>query len=131
MRARSTWLRVGGTFDRVGLRQPEAWRCAGGGREGDVIVENQLGRVVEEAGTDFEALRAANRRCGVFGDGVRSNRSVGDLPSHGLNMDALGDTLNVIGSMGSPNWGDVHSWGNELGATYAAMAVCAAVLSAK
>ena len=54
------------------------------------------------------------------------------LPSHGLNMDALADTLNLDWIDGEPRLGwTFTSWGNELGSAYAALAIVAAVLSAR
>jgi alpha-methylacyl-CoA racemase len=54
------------------------------------------------------------------------------LPSHGLNMDALGDTLNVEWVDGQPELGWTYiSWGNDLGAADAAMAVCAALVAVR
>ena len=54
------------------------------------------------------------------------------LPAHGLNMDALADTLPVEWENGQPRRGATFtSWGNELGTAFAGMAVVAALLSAR
>ena len=54
------------------------------------------------------------------------------MPSHGLNMDALGDTLNVEWEDGQPHRGwTFTSWGNELGTAFAATAISAALVSVR
>jgi alpha-methylacyl-CoA racemase len=99
----------------------------------DVIVENQLAGFWRSVGIDFEQLRQDRPElvvCSVTGFGQTGPWS--SLPSHGLNMDALGDTLNVEWEDGQPHRGwTFTSWGNELGTTYAALAVVAALLSAR
>jgi alpha-methylacyl-CoA racemase len=99
----------------------------------DVIVENQLAGFWAQLGIDFAALREGRPGlvvCSVTGFGQTGPWA--KLPSHGLNMDALGDTLNVEWHDGKPELGwSFTSWGNELGSTYAALAVCAALLSAR
>jgi len=99
----------------------------------DVIVENQLAGFWASQGVDFASLR--NQRpelvvCSVTGFGQTGPWA--SLPSHGLNIDALADTLNVEWEGGQPHRGwTFTSWGNELGTAFAAMAVLAALLSAR
>ncbi|WP_029116509.1 CaiB/BaiF CoA-transferase family protein [Mycobacterium sp. URHB0044] len=99
----------------------------------DVIVENQLAGFWAQCGIDFIALRARRPElivCSITGFGQSGPWS--RLPAHGLNMDALGDGLNVEWKDGQPHLGWAYtSWGNELGATSAALAVCAALISVK
>lgn len=99
----------------------------------DVVVENQLAGFWKEHGVDFAAIRGERPElvvCSVTGFGQTGPWA--RLPSHGLNMDALGDTLNVDWRNGQPHRGwTFTSWGNELGATMAAMAVCAALVSVR
>jgi alpha-methylacyl-CoA racemase len=102
-------------------------RCA------DVIVENQLAGFWASQGVDFEALRAKRPAlvvCSVTGFGQTGPWA--SLPSHGLNMDALGDTLNLEWEGGQPHRGwTFTSWGNELGTAFAAIAIVAALFSAR
>jgi alpha-methylacyl-CoA racemase len=95
----------------------------------DVIVENQLAGFWKSAGLDFEAMREQRPDlivCSVTGFGQTGPWS--QLPSHGLNMDALGDTLNVEWEDGVPHRGWAFtSWGNELGTSFAATAICSAL----
>src|SRR3954453_23349915 len=97
----------------------------------DVIVENQLAGFWAQCGIDFIALRARRPElivCSITGFGQSGPWS--RLPAHGLNMDALGDGLNVEWKDGQPHLGWAYtSWGNEMGSTSAAMAVCAALVS--
>lgn len=99
----------------------------------DVVVENQLAGYWKQLGIDFTILRKDRPRlivCSITGFGQTGPWA--KLPSHGLNMDALGDTLNVEWKDGQPHRGWAFtSWGNELGATAAAMAVCAALVSVR
>jgi alpha-methylacyl-CoA racemase len=99
----------------------------------DVIVENQLAGSWARLGIDFAALRARRPElvvCSITGFGQTGPYA--SLRSHGLNMDALADTLNVEWNGGEPRLGwTFTSWGNELGAAYAALAIVAAVLSAR
>lgn len=99
----------------------------------DVIVENQLAGFWKSTGLDFEAMRAARPQlivCSVTGFGQTGPWA--KLPSHGLNMDALGDTLNVDWEDGKPHRGWAFtSWGNELGTSFAATAICAALASVR
>ena len=99
----------------------------------DVIVENQLAGSWARLGIDFAALRAERPElvvCSITGFGQTGPYA--SLPSHGLNMDALADTLNVEWNGGEPRLGwTFTSWGNELGAAYAALAIVAAVLSTR
>ena len=99
----------------------------------DVIVENQLAGFWKSAGINFEAMRAARPGlivCSVTGFGQTGPWA--KLPSHGLNMDALGDTLNVDWEDGKPHRGWAFtSWGNELGTLFAATAICAALVSVR
>lgn len=102
-------------------------------RRADVIVENQLAGFWLRHGVDFAALRAERPAlivCSVTGFGQTGPWS--QLPSHGLNMDALGDTLNVDWEDGQPHRGWTYtSWGNELGTAFAAMGVLAAMVSVR
>ena len=102
-------------------------------RRADVIVENQLAGFWARQGVDFAALRDERPElvvCSVTGFGQTGPWA--SLPSHGLNMDALADTLNVEWEDGQPHRGwTFTSWGNELGTAFAAMAILAALLSAR
>ena len=99
----------------------------------DVIVENQLAGAWQRMGVDLAALRGERPAliiCSITGFGQTGPWA--DLPSHGLNMDALAYTLNVVETPDGPRIGwSFTSWGNELGATYAALAVSAALLEAR
>ena len=99
----------------------------------DVIVENQLAGSWARLGIDFAALRSERPElvvCSITGFGQTGPYAT--LPSHGLNMDALADTLNLDWIEGEPRLGwTFTSWGNELGSAYAALAIVAAVLSAR
>src|SRR5947209_4684935 len=99
----------------------------------DVVVENQLAGFWAQCGVDFARLREERPQliiCSITGFGQTGPWS--RLPAHGLNMDALGDTLNVDWKEGQPHLGWAFtSWGNEMGATSAAMAVCAALVSVR
>jgi len=99
----------------------------------DVVVENQLAGFWARIGVDFAQIRAARPEliiCSITGFGQTGTWS--QLPAHGLNIDALGDGLNVDWKDGQPHrgWG-FTSWANELGAMSAAMAVCAALVSVR
>jgi crotonobetainyl-CoA:carnitine CoA-transferase CaiB-like acyl-CoA transferase len=102
-------------------------------RRADVIVENQLAGFWAGQGVDFAELRAGRPSlivCSVTGFGQTGPWAM--LPSHGLNMDALGDTLNVDWENGQPHRGwTFTSWGNELGTAFAAMAILAALVSVR
>ncbi len=102
-------------------------------RRADVIVENQLAGFWASQGVDFEALRAERPAlvvCSVTGFGQTGPWA--SLPSHGLNMDALGDTLNLDWEDGQPHRGwTFTSWGNELGTAFAAIAIVASLFSAR
>jgi crotonobetainyl-CoA:carnitine CoA-transferase CaiB-like acyl-CoA transferase len=102
-------------------------------RVADVIVENQLAGSWQKLGIDFAELRRQRPElvvCSITGFGQTGPYA--SLPSHGLNMDALADTLNVDWNDDQPRLGwTFTSWGNELGSTYAALAVAAAVLGAR
>jgi crotonobetainyl-CoA:carnitine CoA-transferase CaiB-like acyl-CoA transferase len=102
-------------------------------RVADVIVENQLAGFWLGLGVDFAALRRHQPElvvCSVTGFGQTGPYA--NLPSHGLNMDALADTLNVVNRNGTPRLGWTYtSWGNELGSAHAALAIVAAVLEAR
>ena len=102
-------------------------------QQADVIVENQLAGFWAAQGIDFAALRRERPAlivCSVTGFGQTGPWA--KLPSHGLNMDALGDTLNVDWEDGQPHRGwTFTSWGNELGTAFAAMAIAAALVSAR
>ncbi len=99
----------------------------------DVIVENQLAGSWARLGIDFATLRSERPElvvCSITGFGQTGPYAT--LPSHGLNMDALADTLNLDWIDGEPRLGwTFTSWGNELGSAYAALAIVAAVLSAR
>jgi crotonobetainyl-CoA:carnitine CoA-transferase CaiB-like acyl-CoA transferase len=102
-------------------------------RQADVIVENQLAGFWAGKGVDFATLRRERPAlvvCSVTGFGQTGPWAT--LPAHGLNMDALADTLPVEWEDGQPRRGATFtSWGNELGTAFAAMAVVAALLSAR
>jgi alpha-methylacyl-CoA racemase len=102
-------------------------------RRADVIVENQLAGFWASQGVDFGAMRQERPAlvvCSVTGFGETGPWA--SLPSHGLNMDALGDTLNIEWEGGQPHRGwTFTSWGNELGTAFAAIAILAALLSAR
>jgi crotonobetainyl-CoA:carnitine CoA-transferase CaiB-like acyl-CoA transferase len=99
----------------------------------DVIIENQLAGFWAGQGVDFAALRQERPAlvvCSVTGFGQTGPWA--SLPSHGLNMDALGDTLNIEWEGGQPRRGwTFTSWGNELGTAFATTAILAALLSAR
>jgi crotonobetainyl-CoA:carnitine CoA-transferase CaiB-like acyl-CoA transferase len=99
----------------------------------DVIVENQLAGSWARLGVDLEALRAERPElviCSLTGFGQTG--PLASLPSHGLNMDALGDGLPVEWRDGQQRLAPTHtSWGNELGSLNAALAVVSALLSAR
>lgn len=102
-------------------------------RQADVIVHNQLAGVWEKLGIDFGALRKERPAlivCSVTGFGLTG--PLAQLPSHGLNMDALSDCLPLNWENGQPSIGwTFTSWGNEMGSTYAAFAVAAALASVR
>ena len=102
-------------------------------RRADVIVENQLAGFWAGQGIDFAALRAERPElvvCSVTGFGQTGPWA--SLPSHGLNMDALADTLNIEWDDGQPHRGwTFTSWGNELGTAFAAMAILAALVAVR
>jgi crotonobetainyl-CoA:carnitine CoA-transferase CaiB-like acyl-CoA transferase len=95
----------------------------------DVIVENSRPGAWLSAGVDFVAMRRARPElvvCSITGFGQTGPWA--SLPSHGLTLDALADALNIEWVDGEPRLGWVYtSWGSELGAQNAAMAVCAAL----
>ena len=102
-------------------------------RRADIIVENQLAGFWAGQGIDFAALRRERPAlivCSVTGFGQTGPWA--SLPSHGLNMDALADTLPVEWEDGQPHRGRTFtSWGNELGTAFAAMAVLAALVAVR
>jgi alpha-methylacyl-CoA racemase len=102
-------------------------------RRADIIVENQLAGFWASQGIDFAALRRERPAlivCSVTGFGQTGPWA--SLPSHGLNMDALADTLPVEWEDGQPHRGRTFtSWGNELGTAFAAMAVLAAMVAVR
>lgn len=95
----------------------------------DVIVENQLAGYWASAGIDFEELRRRRPElivCSITAFGQTGPLAA--LPSHGLNMDALADAVNIVDIDGEPRLGWAYTGiGNELGAANAAVAVCAAL----
>jgi crotonobetainyl-CoA:carnitine CoA-transferase CaiB-like acyl-CoA transferase len=99
----------------------------------DVIVENQLVGSWAKMGIDFAEMRRRRPElivCSVTGFGQTG--PLANLPSHGLNMDAIADCLIVEWQDGEPRLGwTFTSWGNELGSTYAALAITAALLEAR
>jgi alpha-methylacyl-CoA racemase len=99
----------------------------------DVILENQLVGSWKRMGIDFADMRRQRPElivCSITGFGQTGPWA--SLPSHGLNMDALADTLIVDTHDGYPTLGwSFTSWGNELGSTYAAMAICAALVNVR
>lgn len=102
-------------------------------RRADVIVENQLAGFWAGQGIDFAALRQERPSlivCSVTGFGQTGPWA--SLPSHGLNMDALADTLPVEWEDGQPHRGRTFtSWGNELGTAFAGMAIAAALVAVR
>jgi alpha-methylacyl-CoA racemase len=99
----------------------------------DVIMENQLAGSWARFGIDFAEMCARRPElivCSLTGFGQTGPLSA--LPSHGLNMDALADSIIVEWLAGEPHLGwTFTSWGNELGAANAAMAVCAAIANVR
>lgn len=99
----------------------------------DVLLENQLPGSWRAMGIDFHDLRRRHPRlviCSVTGFGQTG--PLAKLPSHGLNMDALADSVPVVWEDGHPHLGWTYtSWGNELGSAHAATAICAALLHAR
>jgi alpha-methylacyl-CoA racemase len=99
----------------------------------DIIVENQLAGSWLGMGIDFHELRLRRPElvvCSITGFGQTG--PLASLPSHGLNMDALADILALDRSSGEPRLGwSFTSWGNELGAAYAALAITAALVRAR
>lgn len=102
-------------------------------RRADIIVENQLAGFWAGQGIDFAALRQERPAlivCSVTGFGQTGPWA--SLPSHGLNMDALADTLPVEWEDGQPHRGRTFtSWGNELGTAFAAVAIVAALVAVR
>src|SRR5437879_988078 len=99
----------------------------------NVIVENQLAGSWQAMGIDFAVLREQRPElivCSITGFGQTGPMAA--LPSHGLNMDALADTLALVDVNGEPRLGwSYTSWGNELGGAYAALAIAAALVSVR
>src|SRR4051812_5970173 len=99
----------------------------------DVLLENQLAGSWARLGLDFDELRRRHPRlviCSVTGFGQTG--PLAPLPSHGLNMDVLADSVPVVWEEGRPHLGWTYtSWGNELGSAHAATAICAALLEAR
>ena len=99
----------------------------------DVIVENQLAGSWLAMGIDFAALRERRPQlivCSITGFGQTGPMAA--LPSHGLNMDALADTIALVDVNGEPRLGwSYTSWGNELGGAYAALAIAAALVNVR
>lgn len=99
----------------------------------DVIVENGRPGSWEATGIDFAELRRRYPRlivCSITGFGQTGPWAA--LPSHGLTMDALADALNIEIIGGEPRLGWVYtSWGSELGAHHAAMAICASLAAVR
>ncbi len=97
----------------------------------DVLVENFLPGRLGDLGLDPDHLRATNPGlviCSITGFGQTG--PLAGLPSHGLNMDALADSLNLEWHGAEPRLGkSFTSWGNELGSTYACYAIVAALLA--
>jgi crotonobetainyl-CoA:carnitine CoA-transferase CaiB-like acyl-CoA transferase len=101
--------------------------------QADVIVQNQLPGVWQKLGVDFAEMRKKRPAlivCSVTGFGLTGPLS--QMPAHGLNMDALADLLQIKWENGEPRVvPPFTSWGNEMGAANAAMAVCAALLEVR
>jgi crotonobetainyl-CoA:carnitine CoA-transferase CaiB-like acyl-CoA transferase len=97
--------------------------------EADVLVENFLPGALLQMGIDLEALRRQRPElivCSITGFGQTG--PLCGMPSHGLNMDALADSLNVDWRGGAPHLGrNFTSWGNEMGSTYACFAIASAL----
>ena len=97
--------------------------------QADVLIENFLPGALERMGIDLEALRRRRPElivCSITGFGQTG--PLASMPSHGLNMDALADSLNVDWRDGEPFLGrNFTSWGNEMGSTYACFAIAAAL----
>ena len=83
----------------------------------DVIVENQLAGSWARLGIDFAALRAKRPElvvCSITGFGQTGPYA--SLPSHGLNMDALADTLESrLDRRRTATRLDVHELGERVG----------------
>ena len=96
----------------------------------DVIVENQHPGFWAKQGIDFAAMRAKRPElivCSVTGFGQTG--PLASLPAHGLNMDAIADGVNLVWTDGVPKLGwSFCSWGTEIGADHAGMAICAALV---
>ncbi len=99
----------------------------------DVLLENQLAGSWRRLGLDLDELRQRYPKLVIVSvTGFGQTGPLASLPSHGLNMDVLADTVPVVWEDGRPHLGWTYtSWGNELGSAHAAMAVCAALLAAK
>lgn len=99
----------------------------------DVIVENQLPGTWRKLGIDFAELRQKRPEliiCSITAFGQTG--PFAQLPSHGLNMDALADALPVDWSSAIPRVGWIFtSWGTEIASACAALAVTAAFLSVR
>jgi crotonobetainyl-CoA:carnitine CoA-transferase CaiB-like acyl-CoA transferase len=99
----------------------------------DVIVENSRPDAWKAAGIDFAELRRTYPHlivCSISGFGQTGPWA--SLPSHGLTMDALADAVNIEVVDGEPRLGWIYaSWGSELGAQNAAIAICAALACVK
>jgi alpha-methylacyl-CoA racemase len=97
--------------------------------QADVLIENLMPGALKRMGVDLEAMRAQRPElivCSITGFGQTGPLS--QMPSHGLNMDALADSLNVEWRDGDPRLGrNFTSWGNEMGSTYACFAITSAL----
>lgn len=119
---------------QLDLREPEDRECFGRlAAVADVVIENQLPGSWRRLGIDLDELRSTRPElvlCSLTAFGQTG--PFRQLPSHGLNMDALGDGLHVQMRNGQPRLAPSHtSMGNELGSLHAALAVVAAVLGAR
>jgi crotonobetainyl-CoA:carnitine CoA-transferase CaiB-like acyl-CoA transferase len=99
----------------------------------DVILENQLSGAWTRIGLDLQGLRQSKQSLIVASvTGFGQTGPLAPLPSHGLNMDALGDGLPLRVVDGQQRLAPTHtSWGNELGSLHAALAIVAALLHAR
>jgi crotonobetainyl-CoA:carnitine CoA-transferase CaiB-like acyl-CoA transferase len=100
----------------------------------DVIVEVSVPGRLEQAGLDFEALRKRRPElviCSITGFG--QDGAWNQLPSHGMNMDALAACMLTTERHGRKaiDFSFGTSLASEFGAVNAALAITAAVLHAK
>jgi crotonobetainyl-CoA:carnitine CoA-transferase CaiB-like acyl-CoA transferase len=99
----------------------------------DVVLENSLPGRWLRRGIDFAALRAARPElvvCSITGYGQTG--PMAEVPSHGLNLEAMAGALPIEWNDGRP--GRAYTFSSlaiEVGASHAAMAVCASLLAVR